>query len=102
MESRCFGGKKANHELGTLPWCIRWLACISVGSTMLVQGSSTDKAAVRKTAKYTTLPDSRTFHLVAFETLGPINQTGEEFLAELGHGAALQRGHIQRRFSSRR
>ena len=42
-------------------------------------------AEEKKTAKCILLPDTITFQPVAFETLGPINQTGVEFLAELGH-----------------
>ena len=49
------------------------------------QGSIAEMAAERKTVKYITLPDTITSQPVAFKTLGPINQTGVEFLAELGH-----------------
>ena len=44
-----------------------------------------EMAAERKTGKYITLPDTITFQPVAFETLGSVNQTGVEFLAELGY-----------------
>jgi hypothetical protein len=61
------------------------LADSYVNSSALSPGSAAEMAAERKTAKYTTLPDTITFQPVAFETLGPINQTGVEFLVELGH-----------------
>ena len=80
--SRWSHGKEANHLLGTLPYT---LADSYVGSTALLPGCVAEMAAERKTAKYITMPDTITFQPIAFETLGPINQTGVEFLAELGH-----------------
>ena len=63
---------------------VHTLADSYVGSTALSPDSIAEMAAETKTAKYT-LPDTITFQPVAFETLGPINQTSVEFLAELGH-----------------
>ena len=44
-------------------------------------GSAAKAAAVRKTAKYSALSSSHIFIAVAVETLGPINEAGDSFLA---------------------
>ena len=41
-------------------------------------------AAERKILKYTNLPENILFQPVAFETLGPINKSGADFLCDLG------------------
>src|SRR6218665_2703727 len=52
--------------------------------TAISAGSAADQAAVRKTAKYALLPTTHVFVPIAFETLGPVNSEGAEFLSELG------------------
>jgi len=47
-------------------------------------GSAAEQAVVRKTAKYAVLPATHRFVPVAFETLGPVNAKGSEFLSDLG------------------
>src|SRR6218665_2696916 len=41
-------------------------------------------AAVWKQAKYSDLPSSHTFVPIAIESLGPINQSGFDFISEVG------------------
>ena len=41
-------------------------------------------AAERKILKYATLPTNIIFQTVAFETLGPINQSGVDFISGIG------------------
>lgn len=52
--------------------------------TSTVTGGAAEQAAERKSMKYTSLPATHEFIPVAFESLGPINRTGLEFLQELG------------------
>ena len=47
-------------------------------------GGAAEHAAVRKSAKYSSLPSSHSFQPLALETLGPMNTTGIAFLSELG------------------
>ena len=47
-------------------------------------GSAAKAAAERKTANYSALSSSHIFIPVAVETLGPINQAGDSFLAQVG------------------
>ena len=81
------------------------LAKSYISSASLSQGSAAEMAAVRKTLKYSTLPESIIFQPLAFETLGPMNQSGVDFFSELGcrleqvSGDARERCFIFQRLS---
>ena len=47
-------------------------------------GGAAENAAIRKKDKYVDLQQTHTFIPLAFETIGPINVKGVEFLQELG------------------
>ena len=47
--------------------------------------AAAEAAAGRKEAKYAQIINSHIFIPLAFETFGPINSKGAEFLSELGH-----------------
>ena len=47
-------------------------------------GGVAEQAADRKNAKYSNLSSDYSFAPLAFETLGPLNKEGEEFLSILG------------------
>ena len=47
-------------------------------------GSAAKAAAKRKTSKYSALSSCHIFIPVAVETLGPINEAGDSFLAQVG------------------
>src|SRR6218665_4029373 len=55
-----------------------------LSQTAISAGSAAEQAAVRKTAKYALLPATNVFVPIAFETLGPVNAEGAEFLSKLG------------------
>lgn len=55
-----------------------------LSQTAISAGSAAEQAAIRKTAKYALLPATHVFVPIAFETLGPVNAEGAEFLSELG------------------
>ena len=50
----------------------------------LSQASVDEMAAERKILKHATLPANIIFQPVAFETLGQINQSGVDFISEIG------------------
>src|SRR6218665_1606958 len=54
-----------------------------LSQTAISAGSAAEQAAVRKTAKYALLPATHVFVPIAFETLGPVNAEGAEFLSKL-------------------
>ncbi|HSN23902.1 MAG TPA: reverse transcriptase domain-containing protein, partial [Methylomicrobium sp.] len=47
--------------------------------------AAAENAAQRKEIKYAEIMKTHLFYPLAFETLGPINRAGHEFLSELGH-----------------
>ena len=53
-------------------------------------GSAAKAAAERKTAKYSALSSCHIFIPVAVETLGPINEAGDSFLAQVGKTPIIQ------------
>src|SRR6218665_1450764 len=55
------------------------------------------RQVVRKTAKYALLPTTHVFVPIAFETLGPVNAEGAEFLSELGHRISSVSGYQRER-----
>ena len=47
--------------------------------------SAAEAAAQRKESKYAEIMRSHLFYPLAFETMGPINSVGLEFIRDLGH-----------------
>ena len=76
-----------------------------VQRTSLVAGGAAELAATRKQAKYSGLPASHIFVPIAFESLGPINRSGFEFITEVGRrmsaisGEPLETKHLFQRLS---
>ncbi|HSN23938.1 MAG TPA: reverse transcriptase domain-containing protein, partial [Methylomicrobium sp.] len=60
------------------------LADSYVPNTFTTPGGAAEMAANRKTDKYAALAQTHIFQPLAFETLGPINTSGQLFLNELG------------------
>jgi len=73
--------------------------------TSTTPGAAAELAETRKNAKYADLPATHNFVPIAFETLGPINRSGLEFLTELGRrltavtGDPLETTHLFQRLS---
>jgi hypothetical protein len=78
-----------------IPWsrgkCLTWdvtvpdtFAASHITTTSLAAGSASEKAASLKTTKYADLLTTHLFVPIAIETSGCINQTGLEFITELG------------------
>ena len=63
---------------------VNTLADSYISAAPLSQASVAEMAAERKILKYATLPTKITFQPVAFETLGPINQSEVDFISEVG------------------
>src|SRR5215470_7071190 len=61
------------------------LAASNLPHSSIVAGSASENAASRKMQKYSELTASYDFIPIAFETLGPANQSGSEFIQSLGH-----------------
>ena len=63
------------------------------------QASVAERAAERKILKYAALPTNIIFQPVAFdfETLGPINQSGADFISEIGRRLEQASGDAQER-----
>jgi hypothetical protein len=51
--------------------------------------SAAEAAAQRKEDKYSQIAQVHLFYPLAFETMGPINSAGQEFLSDLGHRISL-------------
>jgi len=60
------------------------LAASYLPATAATAGAAAEIAAERKNMKYNALLDSYTFIPLAFETLGPINNSGISFISDLG------------------
>ena len=60
------------------------LASSYIDISSVSAGGAAELAADRKTSKYSNLSAGYTFLPLAFETLGPLNKDGEEFLSTLG------------------
>jgi hypothetical protein len=58
-------------------------------------GAAAEQAANRKNAKYSQLMSTHLFVPVAFETMGPINTTGMDFIKELGKRITLTTGDLK-------
>ena len=61
----------------------------NLNATSSAAGSAAKAAAARKEAKYDAISANYLFFPLAFETFGPINQAGCEFLSALGHHHSL-------------
>jgi hypothetical protein len=90
---------KRPDGLTLVPWqagrCATWDVTVThtvadsfVGISAACAGAAAEAAANRKEAKYTDISQSHLFFPVAFETMGPINQTGSDFLSLLGRRLA--------------
>jgi len=82
--------------------CLAWdvtvtdtLAPSYVGLSVSSAGSAAERAAANKVAKYTELSLSYEFVPLAFETLGPINQSGLVFLQSLGKKITASTGDVR-------
>ena len=86
---------KRPDGLTQIPWqsgkCMTWdvtvtdtLAESYLLATSSAAGAAAEGAAERKELKYQSLVQSHTFVPLAFETLGPINSKGQDFLMDLG------------------
>ena len=60
------------------------LAPSYVTATALTAGAAAETAAERKNSKYSALLNTHFFVPLAFETLGPVNDTGLHFISDLG------------------
>jgi hypothetical protein len=69
-----------------------------VGISAACAGAAAEAAANRKEAKYIDISRSHLFFPVAFETMGPINQTGSDFLSLLGRRLATDTDDLRESF----
>jgi hypothetical protein len=60
------------------------LAASYVTNTSVCAAAAAEAAASRKEAKYASISQTHLFFPLAFETLGPINQAGQDFISALG------------------
>jgi hypothetical protein len=56
-----------------------------VATSSACAASAAEAAAQRKDSKYADIARTHLFFPVAFETMGPINQLGQDFISQLGH-----------------
>ena len=54
--------------------------------------SAAERAATRKSAKYTGIDINYIFQSIAVKSLGPINTSGHDFLSKLGRKLSTQSG----------
>ena len=91
---------KRPDGLTLLPWkdgrCATWdvtvtdtVATSYLSATSSCAGSAAEAAAKKKEDKYVVISSSYHFFPLAFETFGPINQVGSDFLSALGHRLSL-------------
>ena len=97
---------KRPDGLTQIPWeagrCVTWdvtvtdtLAASNISHSALAAGAAAEKAAERKLQKYTELSACYTFVPVAFETLGPVNSLGAEFIRSIGIRARGSSGDVR-------
>jgi hypothetical protein len=97
---------KRPDGLTQIPWqagrCMTWdvtvtdtLAESYLATTATVAGGAAEGAASRKETKYEALTSTHTFIPIAFETLGPINSKGIQFLDELGRRISSHTGDLR-------
>jgi hypothetical protein len=86
---------KRPDGLTQIPWkagkCMTWDVTVTdtmaesyLLATSSAAGAAAEGAADRKELKYQPLAHTHTFTPIAFETLGPINSKGKDFLNDLG------------------
>ena len=86
---------KRPHVLTQIPWqagkCLTWdvtiaetLAPSYLASTSASAGSAAENAATKKAAKFYDLARTHIFCPLAFESLGPMNDSGRSFITDLG------------------
>ena len=63
--------------------------------TSQTAGAAAEKAADRKHAKYSLLTATHHFVPLAFETMGPINKDGLDFLSALGLNLRTSTGDVR-------
>jgi len=63
-----------------------------VATATRVAGSAAERAAARKSAKYTDIKTNYMFQPIAVQSLGPINASGCAFLSKLGRKLSIQSG----------
>jgi hypothetical protein len=91
---------KRPDGLTLIPWrdgrCATWdvtvtdtMATSYLHATSRTAGSAAEAAASRKEDKYVDISTNYHFFPLAFETLGPINQRGCDFLSSLGQRLSL-------------
>ena len=83
------------HAGRSLTWDVtvtHTLAESYLSVTPLTRGRAAELAASRKVDKYANIAQSFLFQPLVFETLGPINESGQSFLTELGHRISLISG----------
>ena len=97
---------KRPDGLTQIPWdsgkCATWdvtvtdtLAASNLQHSALAAGALAERAAEKKIQKYTDLAASYSFFPVAFETLGPVNSLGAEFIKSIGLRARACSGDIR-------
>ena len=86
-----------------IPWsegkCASWdvtvtdtLAASNVSTSSSAAGSAAEVAASKKLQKYAAIMNSYTFVPIAFETLGPTNTAGTDFIDEIGRRSYIITG----------
>ena len=56
-----------------------------IGTSAMAPAGAAELADERKVAKYAFIPTGYVFQPIAIETMRPLNQTGLDFIGELGH-----------------
>jgi len=86
---------KRPDGLTSIPWregrCATWdvtvtntVAASYLATSSVCAASAAEAAATRKDDKYAEISRVHLFFPLAFETMGPINQVGQDFISELG------------------
>jgi len=68
------------------------LAASYLANTSTTAGAAAEAAATRKQAKYQELSNTHVFIPLALETLGPINNTGIDFISDLARDLTRSTG----------
>ena len=71
---------------------INTMAASYVHSTAIASGSAAEFAATNKCKKYSELSSEYFFVPIAFETFGPVNEEGEEFIIDIGRRIVAKTG----------